>query len=70
MNEPANKLLLSIPEAMAATSLGRTKIYEEIGNGSLETVTLGRRRMIPAAALDDWVARLRRKCSGGSEVVG
>ena len=64
MDANATKLLLSIPEAMASTSLGRTKIYELIGNGALETVTLGRRRMIPAAALNEWVERLRRKCSG------
>ena len=40
MNENTTKLLFSISEAMAATSLGRTKIYELIGNGALETVTL------------------------------
>ncbi len=62
MNENTTKLLFSISEAMAATSLGRTKIYELIGNGALETVTLGRRRMIPAEALHTWVERLRRKC--------
>ena len=63
MNENGNKLLLNIPEVMAATNLGRTKIYELLGNGALESVTVGRRRMVAAAALDDWVARLRRKCS-------
>ena len=63
MNEAANKVLLSIPEVMTATSLGRTKLYEILGNGALESVTIGRRRMVPAAALDDWVAELRRKCS-------
>ena len=71
MNEAANKvllpisdkLLLTIPEAMAVTNLGRTMVYQLIGNGALESVTVGRRRMIPTAALNDWVERLRRKCA-------
>jgi excisionase family DNA binding protein len=58
------KILLTVPEFMEATSLGRTMVYQLIGNGALESVTVGRRRMIPTAALNDWVARLRRKCSG------
>ena len=57
------KVLLTIPEFMKATSLGRTMVYQLIGNGALESVTVGRRRMIPTAAMDDWVERLRRKCA-------
>lgn len=53
------RTLLSVPEFMASTGLGRTKTYELIGSGDLETVTVGRRRMVPAEALQDWVARLR-----------
>ncbi len=59
-----DKILLTVQDFMKATSLGRTKVYELIGNGALESVTVGRRRMIPTAALTDWVERLRRKCSG------
>ena len=64
MDGTVQKLLLSIPEFMTATGLGRTKIYELIGNGAIESVTVGRRRLIPTAAAHDWVERLRRKCSG------
>ncbi len=59
MNPSVPKALLSVTDFMASTGLGRTKTYELIGSGELETVTCGRRRMIPAEALQDFVARLR-----------
>lgn len=63
MNSTVSKTLLSIPDFMASTGLGRTKTYELIGNGELETVTIGRRRMIPAKSLDAWIDRL---CGGAA----
>lgn len=39
-------MLLSIPDAAKALSLGRSKIYDLIGEGRLETVTIGRRRLV------------------------
>lgn len=39
-------LLCSIPDAAKALSVGRSKLYELIGEGRLETVTIGRRRLI------------------------
>ncbi len=60
------RTLLSVREFMASTGLGRTKTYELIGSGDLETVTVGRRRMVPAEALQDWVARLRTQ-SGATQ---
>ena len=60
----SDKLLLTIPEAMAVTNLGRTMVYRLIGNGALESVKVGRKRLIPTAAATDWVEQLRRKCSG------
>ena len=61
MNSHVPKALFSVPDFMAATSVGRTKVYELIGSGELETVTIGRRRLIPAQSLEDWVNRLRDK---------
>ena len=66
MNSSVQKAFLSVPEFMATTGLGRTKTYELIGSGDLETVTVGRRRMVPAEALQDWVARLRTQ-SGATQ---
>lgn len=39
-------LLCSIPDAAAALGLGRSKIYELIGEGRLETISIGRRRLV------------------------
>lgn len=39
-------LLYSILDAAKALNLGRSKIYELIAEGKLETVTIGRRRLV------------------------
>jgi len=52
-------LLYSIAEIPALTRLGRSIIYREIAEGRLETVKVGRRRLVPRAALEDYVESLR-----------
>lgn len=42
----AQRLTCTVNEACAATSLGRTKMYELIGDGSIATIVIGRRRLI------------------------
>lgn len=59
MSTTVTRTLLSIPDFMASTGLGRSKTYQLIGEGEIETVKIGRRRMIPAQALDAWIANLR-----------
>ncbi len=55
--------LLYRPEAAAAAlGIGRSKLFELIAAGHIETVQIGRSRRIPAQALEQYVARLR----GGS----
>lgn len=44
-------LLCGIPDAAKALGLGRSKIYELIGEGRLETVTIGRRRLVRVASV-------------------
>lgn len=39
-------LLCSIPDAAKALGLGRSKLYELIAEQRLETVTIGRRRLV------------------------
>ena len=53
---PAPDRLLDVDEAAAALNLGRTATYQEISRGQLRSVTVGRRRLIPAAALRDFIA--------------
>ena len=45
------KLAFSIREACEASSLGRTKIYDLIKAGELQTVRIGGRTVIPAESL-------------------
>lgn len=51
--------LLRPEEAAEFLSLSRARIYELLKAGEIESVTIGRSRRIPLAALDDFVTRLR-----------
>jgi excisionase family DNA binding protein len=45
------QLLLSIEDTGKALSLGRSKVYGLISEGQLETVTIGRRRLVRATSV-------------------
>jgi len=45
------KLLVSIPDAVTALSVGRTTVYELMRSGQLDTRKMGRRRLITAESL-------------------
>lgn len=47
----AQRLTCTVAEACEATGLGRTKIYELIGNGRVTTTTIGRRRLVVVQSL-------------------
>ena len=47
----AQRLTCTVAEACEVTGLGRTKIYELIGNGRVTTTTVGRRRLIIVQSL-------------------
>lgn len=52
------KLLLSIPEACEVLGLGRSTVCELIRSGELRSVKVGRRRLVPMAGADEYVAGL------------
>lgn len=52
-------MLYSVEDVIARTSLGRSKVYELLASGELGSVKVGRRRLIPARSLDEFVERLR-----------
>jgi excisionase family DNA binding protein len=56
-----------VPEAMALTSLSRSVFYELIRSGRLVSVTEGRRRLIPAQALEAYIDLL---CAEAGRRVG
>ncbi|QNA78081.1 excisionase family DNA-binding protein [Streptomyces sp. So13.3] len=52
--------LLTVEEAARRLGIGRTFCYGLIGSGELESVPVGRLRKVPAEAVLEYVARLRR----------
>lgn len=44
-------LTISVSETSKALGLGRTSIYKLIGEGRLETITVGRRRLVKTASI-------------------
>jgi excisionase family DNA binding protein len=52
-------LLLTAEQAASAVSICRTKVYELLRTGQLESVQIGSSRRIPVDALDEFVLRLR-----------
>ena len=55
----SEKLLFKPEEAAEKLAVSRWAVYRAIGDGSLESVKLGKSRRIPADALDRYVERLR-----------
>jgi excisionase family DNA binding protein len=53
--------LYRVTEAMALLSLSRSVIYEQLRSGRLRSVREGRARLIPAAAIADYIALLTRE---------
>jgi excisionase family DNA binding protein len=53
-----NKVLYSIPEVVEVTGLGRSTVYLYIATGAIASVKVGSRRLVPAAAIDTFVAKL------------
>jgi excisionase family DNA binding protein len=44
---------------MRLLGIGKTKLYELVATGDLETIRIGRRTLIMQASIDAFVARLR-----------
>ncbi|MFF2792159.1 excisionase family DNA-binding protein [Streptomyces sp. NPDC058049] len=54
-------VLLTVEEAARRLSIGRTTCFHLIGSGQLESVPIGRLRRVPAEAVHDFLARLRKE---------
>jgi len=55
------RALYDVPEAMALLNLSRTQLYELIRSRRLVTVTQGRRRLVPATSISEYVQLLLRE---------
>lgn len=54
------RLLHSIPEAADELSVSKRVMERLIGEGHVETVKIGRRRLVPHDALQAYIEKLRR----------
>jgi excisionase family DNA binding protein len=48
--------LLAIKQAIYELGISRTAIYELIEDGKLKTVKIGRRRLVPLEAIEEFIA--------------
>ena len=51
-------MLLSVTEVADLLRIHRTTVYDLLATGELRSTTLGRRRLIPRAAVEEFVALL------------
>lgn len=59
---PPNDLeLYRIPDAMRMLRMSRTVIYEQLRTGRLRSVRQGRARLIPPAAIRDYITLLEQE---------
>jgi excisionase family DNA binding protein len=58
---PAEPVLYRVNEAMPVLRMSRTTIFALIRTGRLRTVKEGRSRLIPASAINEYVALLERE---------
>jgi excisionase family DNA binding protein len=53
------RLLLTMSEAAETIGLGRSKLYELVASGEIESVRIGKARRVPVEAVESFVRRLR-----------
>ncbi|MBT2368014.1 helix-turn-helix domain-containing protein [Streptomyces sp. ISL-10] len=63
---PAERLLYRPEEAAATLGIGRSLIYEEIRLGRLQTVRIGRRRLVPPEYVAQYVELLKREAEAAA----
>lgn len=56
-------LVYTIPEAATALRISRTKLYELLDSGEIESIHIGRSRKIPAEGLRIYIDRLRARAA-------
>ena len=61
-------LLCPVEEAAQLLGIGRSQLFELIGRSELESVKIGRRRLVPRDAIDSYVQQLRDRAAASSHV--
>ena len=57
-------MLLTPLECAHALGLGRSKVYELLSKGELESIRIGTARRIPVSAIETFIEGLRRGQNG------
>lgn len=58
-------ICVRVTRAMAMLDIGKTKLYELVGNGDLEAIRIGRRTLILQTSIDMLIGRLRERARDG-----
>jgi excisionase family DNA binding protein len=58
-----NEIVLTVDEAAARLRVSRWTLYNLIRSNQLRTVKIGRRRLVPAAALTECLAQLTEEAA-------
>lgn len=61
LNQP---LSYKLEDVVTATGMSRSRVYLAIGSGELRSFKTGKRRMVSAAALQEWITKLEQASQG------
>jgi excisionase family DNA binding protein len=61
---PPSPILVTIPAALQLVQIGRSYLYELLGDGTIRSVKAGKRRLVDVSSLRSWAAGL---CQGRSK---
>ena len=65
LQAPSDRLAYSVPEAARLLGISRDLAYDLVASGTIGSVRLGRRLVVPRRALEDLLDRLSAESSGG-----
>jgi excisionase family DNA binding protein len=59
MNTALNqRITISVDEAMSATGIGKTMLYELLNDGSIRSILVGKRRLVIVQSIHEWIAAM------------
>ena len=61
-----DKIILSVAEFERRTGLSHSTVAEMIRTGEIGSFKVGRRRLIPMSAVEDWIASKLNEAGGGT----
>lgn len=63
-----SRQLYSVQEGMLRTGLGRSSFFTKLASGEIRSIKVGKRRLIPDTAIDEYIERLEKQCADGQDV--